>query len=69
VVRFELSPDGDGCLLTLTDAGPGPIHPSQAAGWHTHPEALPGAADGVFTAWDPAVEAVHGARYRTIIEA
>jgi uncharacterized protein YndB with AHSA1/START domain len=67
VVRFELAPDGDGCVLTLTDGGPGKIHPNQAAGWHTHLEGLPGAADGAFNAWDREVEAVHEARYREVI--
>ena len=68
VVRFELAPDGEGCVLTLTDGGAGNIHPNQAAGWHTHLEGLPGAADGVFTAWDREVEAVHEARYRAALE-
>jgi uncharacterized protein YndB with AHSA1/START domain len=67
VVRFELARDGDGCILTLTDGGAGMIHPNQAAGWHTHLEGLASAADGVFTAWDREVEAVHEARYRAAI--
>lgn len=67
-IRFELAPDGDGCVLTLTN--PGLVRPdleSVAAGWHTHLDALPGAADGVFTAWSRDAEAVHLARYRDAI--
>lgn len=67
VVRFQLAPDGDGCLLTLTDRGWGQPAPGQMAGWHNHLEALPNAADGIFTPWDWAVEAVHEARYREAI--
>jgi uncharacterized protein YndB with AHSA1/START domain len=62
-VRFELEPDGDGCVLTLTNGGLRKIAPEQAAGWHTHLEALEGAADGVFTAWSAEREAVHRKRY------
>ena len=67
VVRFELAPDGDGCRLTLTTSGLGLPDPGQLAGWHTHLEGLPGAADGVFNAWDREIEAVHEARYREAI--
>jgi uncharacterized protein YndB with AHSA1/START domain len=69
VVRFELAPDGEGCVLTLTNTGPGFPQPGQLAGWHTHLEALAGAADGVFTAWSGEAEAVHLARYKTVLAA
>jgi uncharacterized protein YndB with AHSA1/START domain len=52
IVRWTLEPDGDGCRLTLTQSGlsdPGLI--DVAAGWHTHLECLPGAADGINTPW------------------
>jgi uncharacterized protein YndB with AHSA1/START domain len=52
VVRWELAPDGDGCLLTLTQTkltGPGLL--GVASGWHTHLEGLPGACDGISTPW------------------
>jgi hypothetical protein len=45
------------------------IAPNHAAGWHTHLEALPGAADGVFTPWSAEREAVHLERYRAAIAA
>jgi uncharacterized protein YndB with AHSA1/START domain len=68
-VRFELEPDGDGCILTLTNGGLRTIAPNHAAGWHTHLEALPSAVDGVFTAWNAEREAVHLERYKAAIAA
>ena len=52
VVRWELTPDGDGCRLVLTQGGlsAAPLQ-SVAAGWHTHLEALPAAAEGGRTPW------------------
>jgi len=51
-VRFELQPDGEGCLLTLTHSG---LKPEEAigvdSGWHAHLEAVEDAAEGVFTPW------------------
>ena len=64
VVRFELEPDGAGCLLTLTNDGL--IKPDLidvAAGWHTHLAGLPGAAEGVHAPWDAEREQIHAARY------
>jgi hypothetical protein len=52
IVRWELAADGAGCLLTLTQSGlKPPALIDVAAGWHTHLECLPGAADGVHTPW------------------
>jgi uncharacterized protein YndB with AHSA1/START domain len=52
VVRWELSPDGDGCRLTLSQTGlTGPDLLSVATGWHTHLEGLTRAADGAATPW------------------
>ncbi len=60
VVRWELSPDGGGCRLTLTQTRLQrpelPELPDVAAGWHTHLEGLPGASDGVNTPWRAARE-------------
>ena len=57
VVRWELSPDGAGCRLTLTQTRlQRPELPDVAAGWHTHLECLPGAADGINTPWRAARE-------------
>lgn len=65
VVRFELEPDGAGCILTLTNDGLiKPDLDDVAAGWHTHLELLPGAADGVHTPWSAEREKTHAARYR-----
>jgi uncharacterized protein YndB with AHSA1/START domain len=69
VVRFELKPDGDGCVLTLTNSGLAKPDPDQAAGWHTHLEGLAGAADGVRTPWSAEREAAHLERYKAAIQA
>jgi uncharacterized protein YndB with AHSA1/START domain len=69
LVRFELSPDGEGCVLTLTNTGLGLPDPGQMAGWHTHLEGLEGAAAGVFTAWSAERERAHLMRYRPVVAA
>jgi uncharacterized protein YndB with AHSA1/START domain len=52
VVRWELTPDGDGCRLRLIQNNlNGPSLLGVAGGWHTHLECLPGAADGLNTPW------------------
>lgn len=57
VVRWALFPDGDGCRLVLTQNRlQRPELPDVAAGWHTHLEGLPGAAEGVNTPWEAARE-------------
>jgi len=69
-IRFELAPDGEGCVLTLTN--PGLVRPdleSVAAGWHTHLEALAGAVDGVRTSWTEARERPHLERYTAALAA
>jgi uncharacterized protein YndB with AHSA1/START domain len=67
-VRFELAPDGDGCVFTLTN--PGLIRQdleSVAAGWHTHLEALEGAVDGLRTQWTGERERPHLERYKAVL--
>jgi len=69
VVRFELAPDGAGCILTLTNSDI--VKPDLAdvsAGWHTHLEALPGAADAIHARWTPDREKPHAARYKALTE-
>jgi uncharacterized protein YndB with AHSA1/START domain len=69
-VCFELAPDGDGCVFTLTN--PGLVRQdleSVAAGWHTHLQALPGAADGVRTLWTAEHERPHLERYKAVLAA
>jgi len=52
VVRWELAPDGDGCVLKLTQTQlTKPPLLDVAAGWHTHLECLPGGAASVTTPW------------------
>jgi len=67
IVRFDLAPEGAGCVLTLTNTGLGPPDPNQLAGWHTHLEGLEGAAESVHTPWSAEREAVHLARYRAAV--
>jgi len=68
VVRFELAPDAAGCVLTLTNSGlVKPGLQDVAAGWHTHLEGLPAAADAVHVPWSAGREKVHSARYRALI--
>ncbi len=69
VVRFELEPDGGGCVLTLRNSGCGLPEPGQMAGWHTHLEGLEAAADGVRTAWNAGREKVHLQRYEAALAA
>ena len=70
LVRFELQPDGDGCILTLSNGGlTRPDLESVAAGWHTHLEGLQRAADGLPTAWIVEREKVHIRRYKAAIAA
>lgn len=52
VVRFELFPSEEGCRLVLTQSGlEGPHHSDVVAGWHTHLEGLPDAAEGMRVPW------------------
>lgn len=58
-VRFELQPDGEGCLLTVTHSGLSPragdIGGNVRAGWHAHLEGLPEAIEGRATPWETKV--------------
>jgi uncharacterized protein YndB with AHSA1/START domain len=50
IVRCELEPDGDGCVLTFSQSGMGTKWlTGTAAGWHTFLEGIEAAADGVRT--------------------
>jgi uncharacterized protein YndB with AHSA1/START domain len=52
LVRWELRPDGDGCVLVLTHALDDPKHGSSAlSGWDTLLENLPDALAGRDTTW------------------
>lgn len=62
-VRFDLEPDGGGCRLTLTHSGLGAEEAKGVdAGWHAHLEALPDAAEGIFTPWSKLMEREAAAR-------
>jgi uncharacterized protein YndB with AHSA1/START domain len=58
LVRFDLAPEGDGCALTLTHSGlslDGARDGGVRAGWHSHLEGLPDAAEGRATPWETKV--------------
>jgi uncharacterized protein YndB with AHSA1/START domain len=70
LVRFDLEPDGTGCLLTLTHSGLPTTGPATGvrAGWHAHLEALPEAMEERRTAWSvkTAREAALATRYAAV---
>jgi hypothetical protein len=53
-ILFELAPDGDGCILTLTHSGLSTRAASAGvrAGWHAHLEGLADSLDGRATPWE-----------------
>lgn len=51
VVRYELEPDGDGCMLRLTCTQTPGAYLSSLAGWHLFLDALPPSLDGVRVQW------------------
>ena len=68
VVRFDLTADGDGCLLILTHSGLSPkAGPGGGvrAGWHAHLEGIPDALESRSTPWETmmARNGVLGPRY------
>ena len=68
VVRFELQPDGEGCVLTLTNSHLASTGLEDvAAGWHTHLEGLAGAVEGIRTRWSTERERIHAAHYRSVL--
>jgi uncharacterized protein YndB with AHSA1/START domain len=69
IVRYELEPDGEGCRLTLTQAGLDKASLVALPGWHAFLEALPGAAEGVHTEWTWDREKAIGERYKDVIPA
>jgi uncharacterized protein YndB with AHSA1/START domain len=55
ILRFELEPEGSGCLLTLVVSFPELGKAARdAAGWHVCLEQLAYVADGADLPWDPA---------------
>jgi uncharacterized protein YndB with AHSA1/START domain len=64
-LRWELRPDGDGCVLDFTVTTPAPEEylAMVAAGWHIHLEHLADALDGRPVDW-PAWDAVHKPRWQ-----
>jgi uncharacterized protein YndB with AHSA1/START domain len=56
-VTFRLERDGDGCRLTLIEAGLlAEQGAGNAAGWHAHLAAIDDACDGVRTPWSRLLE-------------
>ncbi len=67
VVRWELTPDGAGCRLTLTQTNMRLPHLlNVAGGWHAYLECLPGAAGDDLTPWSAAREAEVFKRYEAL---
>ncbi|MGZ6014564.1 MAG: SRPBCC family protein [Phenylobacterium sp.] len=67
VVRWVLTPEGEGCRLTLTQTHMRKPHVLDvAAGWHAYLECLPGGAGDDITAWSGAREKTHLARYEAL---
>jgi uncharacterized protein YndB with AHSA1/START domain len=65
-LRWELRPDGDGCLLSFTARGAfGDEAASARAGWHIHFEHLADALDGRPIDW-PRWHTDHFARWKEI---
>jgi uncharacterized protein YndB with AHSA1/START domain len=52
LVRFDLTPEADGCELTLTHSGVPMMAAAARAGWHALLEALPDAVEGRATPWE-----------------
>ena len=67
-VRFDLEPDREGTLLTLTHSGL-PVEEAKGvdSGWHAHLEAIEDAVEGVFTPWSKLLE--REAEAKTLYEA
>ena len=55
-VRYELEPDGAGCLLRLTNTGVMAAYISSLAGWHIFLDAIAPSLDGARVAWTMAAE-------------
>lgn len=69
IVRYELTPDGDGCRLILTQTAIGRPAFNALPGWHTFLEALPGAAASIRTPWSRERERQVSERYRAVLPA
>ena len=50
-VRYELEPDGAGCILRLTNTGVHAAYISSLAGWHIFLDAIEPSLSGVHVAW------------------
>jgi uncharacterized protein YndB with AHSA1/START domain len=67
VVCFELSPDGEGTLLTLTHRHqPASMARRTAAGWHAHVDVLAGELMGDAPSWESRYEQARG-RYQALV--
>lgn len=56
VVRYELAPDGDGCVLRFSQTAIGREHMDSVGGWHFFLDAIPGAIEGRRHNWTKAAE-------------
>jgi uncharacterized protein YndB with AHSA1/START domain len=64
IVRYELTPDGDGCRLRFSNIGVPKPWVGSVAGWHLFLDALPGAIDGVRFVWSMEAEQAVLERYK-----
>jgi len=55
-IRYELEPDGEGCVLRFSQTGVPVIWIDSVAGWHLFLDAIPGAVDHVKFNWTKEVE-------------
>lgn len=56
VVRYDLEPDGDGCVLRFSQTALGREHMDCVGGWHIFLDAIPGAIEGGWHGWTKIAE-------------
>lgn len=56
VVRYDLAPDGDGCVLRFSQTAIGREHMDSVGGWHFFLDAIPDAIEGRRHNWTKAAE-------------
>lgn len=56
LVRYELEPDGDGCILRFGQTGMPAMYIDALGGWHFFLDAIPGAIEGRHHGWTKEAE-------------
>lgn len=64
LVRYELEPDGEGCILRFSQSDVPVMWIDSVAGWHLFLDAIPGAVDHVKFVWSKDVETALMGFYR-----